>query len=1060
MHLPFDPMTSSKFLPTALRFAPILTVLLACALSPRIACGQAAPAAPAAAGAPANADELYNVGYEAFYANRFPEALAAFERVMKEFANSQSLPPSQFYAGYTYFLMGDYDAATGLLKKVLAPPASAEIQEAAFYLLPQVTAAKAGSMPLDAAGRSAEFQNAITQYTEYLKKFPNSADAESAVYGRATCYYQLGKYKEAADDLRANVQKYPKGDSIDDTSFLLAATEVSLANGLLAETGKQDEAFGHLDAAEQLLTAVLDKKLGLAIENDCYFQLADIKLLRASHIERTKADERKKAFAEALALYRQVVSKDALVARQTKRLKDLDVQRLAAIAGKNANEVKRIQKVMERENGRLAELKKRPDQLLAAQLKVGQAYFQSGKYNATRVVMDYVAPLVETEDEKKTVLYHRAMTYALQGVVDKAMEAYDAFQAAYAADPLAESLPVAIGSMFLSNPDPSKNDPQKAIDFFSQAAEKYPKGRFGSIIAVQKATAQVALKQYDQALETFRTFLKNNPDAPKDVAVQAELGIAEICKDTGKLSEAIAAYSKVRDEYGEVVVAVEAAKFWIALCTFQLGEVEKSTGLFREFADAYPTGPYHSNALTYLGQGLLQTNKTDDGVKVLFELIEKHPESKEATLAYFWIGNAYAAKGDRDGMMGVMQKFIEAYPKDPKVFTAYDSIGQSLVATGKTQEAIDKYLSYVKEYPDSETAPAALLRASELSKSAANLLGRYQALDETRQAEWKKQIDASVANLEQLIKEYPDSPAVALALKSLLETQQLRANSGLVEQAAVASYFDQLAGRNADKPATRAKIRFALAGYLYGAEPKRALEIMQESYKPDIIFAPGDLDLLITSELKDGKLDEAQQVLEKLHSDYPAKEGIPPIQLAPAVQEAQAAYLFGLGRIAQIQGKVDVAGKYFEQLKKEYPRSPKILEASYGIAVSLRAEGKADDALPMLVQIIRSPNATPDLKANAMLQVGHIYKSKNDLEAAIDNFLKVPFMYQAVPGAAAEGLWEGGQLLEKQAATITDPAAAAAQKAKAKKAYSDLISKYPQSELVEGARKRLAALGV
>jgi len=94
-----------------------------------------------------------------------------------------------------------------------------------------------------------------------------------------------------------------------------------------------------------------------------------------------------------------------------------------------------------------------------------------------------------------------------------------------------------------------------------------------------------------------------------------------------------------------------------------------------------------------------------------------------------------------------------------------------------------------------------------------------------------------------------------------------------------------------------------------------------------------------------------------------------------------------------------------------------------------------------------------------MLLGGRIMEEKGDPEAAIDYNIKIAQFYAGVPKAAAEGLWRGGQLLEKQAAALTDPAQKKRQIDEARRAYTDLTANFPNSEFAAQAGERLAALG-
>ena len=137
---------------------------------------------------------------------------------------------------------------------------------------------------------------------------------------------------------------------------------------------------------------------------------------------------------------------------------------------------------------------------------------------------------------------------------------------------------------------------------------------------------------------------------------------------------------------------------------------------------------------------------------------------------------------------------------------------------------------------------------------------------------------------------------------------------------------------------------------------------------------------------------------------------------------------------------------------------------------SLRAEGKLDDALALLPAIIRAQNASAELRAGSFLLGGNIMKKKMDDATdpkqkeefrgqAIDFYTKIAQFYSGVPLAAAEGLWQGGQLLEEQAGASADPKFKTQQLNRAKESYKQLVKDYPDSQFAAKAKERLTALG-
>jgi hypothetical protein len=105
----------------------------------------------------------------------------------------------------------------------------------------------------------------------------------------------------------------------------------------------------------------------------------------------------------------------------------------------------------------------------------------------------------------------------------------------------------------------------------------------------------------------------------------------------------------------------------------------------------------------------------------------------------------------------------------------------------------------------------------------------------------------------------------------------------------------------------------------------------------------------------------------------------------------------------------------FAELEAKYPWSPKMLEVNYGTAVSLFDEGKFEEAGKRLQEVIRAQKSTAELRAKSMLLLGKIHEKSGRYEMAIDSFIKISVFYKGVPKVAAEGLWLGGQLLERQA---------------------------------------------
>ena len=1029
----------------------VLSLILASA-APEFVRAQAPAASPP--------EQAANAALDMLNAGQYAESAAAYEDIIKKYPTSLVFPEAQFRLGYVYYLLADFDKSLTYLNKLGAPGSSAspEIQEIGFGLIPQAMAAKAGKLT-DEPKRVAAYEAAIKQFDAFLAKYPSSDQTENIVYGRALACYQISKFDDAIKSLRSNLQRFPKSESILDSQYILALTLATQANIAAQESAGNanpaaDIKYGE---AEGLLRDIIAKKTDLALVNDAQFQIGELLFNRGALGASDKAQE---VWSKATDAYRAVQPKEPMVQAQQARIAGVTQRRFEALKAKNLAEMKRLDALRDHEAVKLETVKGKPDLTVSARIKVGQIFLQEKEYDGARVLLHQLQQFAEDEEQKKTLQYYVTLSYASQRLTEQAVKAYDEFQSAYKADPIADNLPLVIGSLFLTN-DPATNNPEKAVEYFKESIALYPAGRCIDTTLTQQATALIQLKQYDEAISTFRNFLKKNPKP--ELAVAAEFGIALVLKDTGKVGEAIEQFKKVRTTYPGTPQA-EQASFWVP--QLALGKSDLATAIpeFTAFLKNFPKSEMYPTAKFGLGQAQLGKQDKAAAMQTFKEVADEFPKTEAAPYTYFQRASILGSEGKVDDMVALMKEFIERYSDSDKIFFAYDIIGQSQINGSKPMEAIATYNELVEKHPNDAQAAAALLHVVELWKEHAASLGKYLAQNEQERAEWNKGVNGSVAAAEKLLGAYPASPQVATTLGILLDAQKLLLSAKLKTEEGVATYFQELAAKFADKPETKSKVLFTLAAFIYEKDKVKALEQMNAAYDSKLVYAPATIDLYGTALLETGKTKESAEVYEDLASDYPNPPGVSPEKAPVQIAEAQAIALYGIGKAQQKEGRVAEAQGTFENLKKLYPWSPKLLEADFGIAQGLTEKNKPDEAMPLLVAIIRAPTGSAELHANAMLLLAKILEAKGDLPSAIDNYIKISVYYESVGSIAAEGLWKGAQLLEKQAATLPDKPVKPkdptkpGQMAKAVRYYQELSTKFPTSPHGAEAKARFEAL--
>ena len=977
---------------------------LVCSAGALLAGASAQAQAPAAAARDA---QMLEKGEKLSSEGKHGEAAAAYEELVKTFPASALVPEANFRAGYAHYNGGNFDAAVAAFKKVLDDKKAApELVELALSLTPQVLAAKAGKLPANDPNRNTALEEAVKQFDLYLGKYPASEEVESANYGKALALYQLAKYDTAATVLRASMQKFAASPTVQDTQYLLALTIGTIANVAMQKaTGENKAAEAQYDEAERLLRDIITKRQNLALANDAQFQVGELLLARGGYI--AEKDRQVAVMNRALDAYRSVQTKEYVIAAQEQRVAYFIKLRVDSAA--NQPLFKSLKRVIEKEQEKLAQFKERGDDTVTAKIKCGQIFSQLGKNDETRLLMSFIEQMgLATEPEqKKLVLYYITRSYAAQNLAAKAEEKYNAFQAAYKGDPLAQDLPLLMGAMYLSE-DPKLKNPDKATKYFAEAAQLYPNTKAAATAVLMQAQAMIQLKNFDEALKVLNDTLAKNP--AKDLAVDAEFYRASIFAQTGKTAEAIAAYKKVRETYPGTPQAEQAH--------FQVGQLLSGTdakaavGELQSFTAKFPQSALVPAAIFALGGAQNTTGQKDAALATFKDLAAKFPKSAPAPYAYFERAKILNGSQKFDECMAVMRDFIKSYPDSDKLYLAYDFVAQIHTSQSKGAEAIATYEEFVEKRPKDPATASALLKLSTLWKGYTDAQGPYLAIEEAKRAEWRKGVEKSTAAAERVLADFPDSPEVALALKNLLDVQRLQQAVKLKTEADVEKYFESLAAKFAAKPGTKAKIIFTLAAFTFEKDKAKAVQQMGSAYKPDLKFAPEDLDLYGLALIDGKKYDEAIAAYEKLAKDYP----LPASGTGTRdVQEAQAIALAGLGKAMQEKGDKAGGGAKFAELEKLYAWSPKMLEVNYGLALDLHDKKQDDEAVKRLFEVIKAQNASAELRAKSMLLVGRIYEDTGRFAEAIDTYVKISVHYSALRPVAAEGLWRGAQLLERQA---------------------------------------------
>jgi TolA-binding protein len=300
----------------------------------------------------------------------------------------------------------------------------------------------------------------------------------------------------------------------------------------------------------------------------------------------------------------------------------------------------------------------------------------------------------------------------------------------------------------------------------------------------------------------------------------------------------------------------------------------------------------------------------------------------------------------------------------------------------------------------------------------------------------EKQEDAAAETFARLAKAHPDSP---LAPESSYRAGEQEYQAKRYSQAAEA--YDR-AMRKAGKSDLGEKAAYKLA-WAYFQEGR--FDRAQQSF-----------DYLIGAFPAGPHLDDAQfmaaECLFKQGKFEPAFAAYQKFVAHPSSnKDSQIRALLHAGQSAAQLRKWADGVRLLERAATEFPDDPNSAEVSYELAACKQNLGDEPAAYRLYE---KAAEADREVGARARFMMGEILFGKKDFHEGVKQFMKVAYGYgypsapDAIKKWQADAMFESGRCFENMR-----------QLDQAKKSYTEVIEKYPQSPRAAAAKARLEALG-
>lgn len=713
--------------------------------------------------------------------------------------------------------------------------------------------------------------------------------------------------------------------------------------------------------------------------------------------------------------------------------------RQASLA-RNQGLVRQINLRLNKERERLDLLNEMLDPAVQSLVEVGQVYIRLKMPNEARVALRRAKAFCK-EDQRKEITYSVILTYAMQGLVQKADQAFLDYQKEFPNDPKADNVSVLIAEELFK-----LKDFQGAFDQYQKSLKDYPRGRYASLAAMKSAACKVQMGKTEEGIKILQEFVAANKES--EYVIDAQFNLAQAYINLNQHEEAIKVYRTILDN-PKAQAQHPSIQLRIASTYSSIKKFDEAIQEWKIYREKYKEATDLDRVLGSMAAAAMQKGDFAQGQQLFEQILTEYISNKPlAVSALRNLSVIYAKQNKTDdrikSLLRVMNEFgsVQGADEAVKDLADYFEKQNDPAKTAENQAKATDYFNWLIQNKSTH-APWAQFRLGVMNMKSATSMGVYTALNDQEKAKWteslKKAEEAQVA----VLKNYPQSNSVGFSLQELLRQVLLKTDSGIYTLEQAQGYFKELSTQFSEESM---KSRLLLTGAGIPFEKGNAAVALQ-SYEeiikqfPAVQFTANDLNRYGSSLITEKNFVKAQEVFKNLQEGFPKDA------------RAQSDAIYGQGAALLFQGKVEEAGKFFEELKQKYSNSPRIIEATLGVGLAAEQAGKLDEALASYRSVIMNQNATVDLKAKATLGRARIFEltgslfpdpAKKDTPAASMEYERVAALYASEKDSASEALYRLGILYSKNG-----------KMEEAKNAFQRCIEKYKGSQWATEAASKL-----
>ena len=531
-------------------------------------------------------------------------------------------------------------------------------------------------------------------------------------------------------------------------------------------------------------------------------------------------------------------------------------------------------------------------------------------------------------------------------------------------------------------------------------------------IRLNRGISLVQATQIRPAIPALTEFLGNHPDdARRD---EGTFWLAEAMYRADLLKNAQELYEEVVRRY-TASPRREEALYGLAWTYFRRRDFERSTSMFGELLRTYPATKYATEALARRGDGLFISRQFAAAADQYSRAAAADPGSDDGQYAAYQAGQASYRAGDHAGATKDLRLFIQRYPRSRLADDALFLIGWIAFEDRNDLLALEEFQRLLTAYPDGDMSVRALYTSG---------VAQFNL----------RQQDEALGTFRGVLARYPSH---ALATEAAKKMQTILLGQGRTQEAL--DVADSLMMANPQSVAAE-DFAFKKAEIFYSGQnfsnAASELESFMKKYpsserNDEALYLLGQTYLSMNDEQQAlaafRRIDKAyprspfrvQAYLEtaeyyRTNANSRAADSMYTVVWNDMAHDSDAASQAGYSRamLAYERGDTVASLTRFRETADRFAGKEYAEQARYQVATLYRRGINVDSATYHLGILVTRPDR-PHLVANALYDLGSIYKAARRYDDAINVLERLRNDYAGYEDAYSKGLLDLGECYEK-----------------------------------------------